>query len=93
MMDFRMNEQTPHFSYEEVVAIYQQTKHPDSNRIRETAKAMYPGRDPITYENLFVEKGPWRAFMHHGQYENPQCVLLSYPVQVGVMKDGTTYPF
>ena len=57
MMDFRMNEQTPHFSYEEVVAIYQQTKHPDSNRMRETAKAMYPGRDPITYENLFVEKG------------------------------------
>nr|DAJ59245.1 MAG TPA: hypothetical protein [Caudoviricetes sp.] len=92
-MDFRMNSQTPHFTYEEIVTIYKQTKHPDDHRLRETARAIFPNRDPIAYENLSINKGPWRAFMHHGQYENPQCVLLSYPVQVGVMKDGTTYPF
>lgn len=92
-MDFPMNSKTPHFNYDEVVEIYRRTDHPTERKLRDTARNLFPGRDPITYENLFLSSGPWRAFMHNGDYEKPQLVLMSYPTQIGIMKDGTTYPF
>lgn len=69
-MDFPMNSKTPHFSYDEVVEIYRKTDHPTERKLRDTARKLFPGRDPITYENLFLSSGPWRAFMHNGTTRN-----------------------
>lgn len=56
-MDFPMNSKTPHFNYDEVVEIYRKTNHPTERKLRDTARNLFPGRDPIAYENLFCLLG------------------------------------
>jgi len=93
-MHFQMNAQTPHFTFEELQAIYQNTKKKESAALRQTARELFPGRDPVAYENLYLSKGPGRAFKHNGdEYENPKWILASHPVMTGVMEDDTIYLF
>lgn len=93
-MNFACNSQTPHFSFEELKEIYATSPKHETNALREVAKKLFPGRDPVIYENLYLSSGPGRAFKHNGDvYENPQYMLVSYPIMTGVMKDGTIYKF
>lgn len=93
-MTFDRNSQTPHFTFEELKEIYAAAEKKNDNCLRATARKLYPDRDPITYENLYIGKGPGRAFKHNGdEYENPEHMLVSHPVMAGVMKDGTIYQF
>ena len=94
-MLFERNSMTPHFSMEELREIYAAA---GSKKTTETmkiaAQKLYPGRDPICYENMFVLDGPGRAFKHNGdQYVNPKCVIHAHPLIIGVMKDDTFYQF
>lgn len=92
-LDFERNGNTPHFSLEELKEIYAHAKKKDTAAVRETAHTLFPGRDPIAYENLYIGTGPGRAFMHNGEYRNPKWVLVSHPVMTGVMDDDTIYLF
>lgn len=93
-MGFIRNGQTPHFTLEELKEIYAASKKKDTNAMRETARQLFPGRDPITYENLYIGTGPGRAFKHNGdQYVNPKYIFVSHPIMTGVMDDGTIYQF
>lgn len=93
-MDFIRNGQTPHFTLDELKEIYAASKKKDTIAIRETAKQIFPGRDPIAYENLYICTGPGRAFKHNGdEYMNPKYILVSHPIMTGVMDDGTIYQF
>lgn len=93
-MIFTCNAQTPHFSFEELEQIYQQAETKETKCLRETARELFPGRNSVTYENLYIGAGPGRAFKHHSdEYEKPKWVLVSYPVMTGVMEDGTIYLF
>ena len=93
-MNFVRNANTPHFSMEEIKEIYVHAKVKDDRSLQAAARELFPGRDPITYENLSISKGPGRAFKHHSdQYENPKCMIMAHPVIVGVMDDDTMYLF
>lgn len=93
-MSFQRNAQTPHFSYEEIQQIYAGTKVKETTNLQSTARAMFPGRDPVAYENLTIGKGPGRSFKHRSdEYEKPVHIITAYPIMIGVMKDGTMYLF
>lgn len=93
-MSFDRNSQTPHFSYEELKEIYAASPKHETKALKDAALKLFPGRDPVTYENLYISTGPGRAFKHNGEtYENPKYILVSYPVMTGVMKDDTIYKF
>lgn len=93
-MNFIRNAQTPHFSFAEVQEIYLHATEKNDKSLRAAAQELFPGRDPITYENLSIGKGPGRAFKHHSdQYENPKYMIMAHPVLVGVMDDDTIYLF
>ena len=93
-MNFVCNSQTPHFSFEELKEIYEASPKHETNALKEAAQKLFPGRDPVTYENLYISTGPGRAFKHNSDtYENPKYILVSYPVMTGVMKDDTIYKF
>lgn len=93
-MDFIRNGKTPHFSLDELKQIYAEAPKKETRTLRQVAEQLYPGRDQITYENLYLGAGPGRAFKHNGDsYENPKYMLVSHPVMAGVMEDGTIYEF
>ena len=93
-MSFYRNAQTPHFSIEELKQIYDAVKVKDDPSMKAKAQELFPGRDPICYENISILKGPGRAFKHGGdEYVNPKCVINAHPLIVGVMADGTFYQF
>lgn len=90
---FVNNGDTPHFSLEELKLIYEKAKSKTTQAIKDAAQELFPERSEIALNNLYLCDGPGRAFMHHGAYENPRFLLVSYPVMTGVMKDGTIYLF
>lgn len=93
-MNFTRNANTPHFSFEEVQQIYTAAKHKDTKTMQDTARELFPGRDPITYENLSIGKGPGRSFKHKSDdYEKPKYMIMAHPVMIGVMADDTMYLF
>ena len=67
-MRIEYNKDTPHFSSEELREIYRNTEEKTSKALRQTAHRLYPGRDSVTYENLFIREGYARAYMHKGEY-------------------------
>ncbi len=98
-MDLIRNSQTPHLELEELRQAYEaiaKTKDLESieGRLRGKAQEMFPGRDPVVYENIAVSKGPGRAFKHGGdEYKNPAFIINAHPLMIGVMDDGTFYQF
>lgn len=93
-MEFVRNGRTPHFSFEEIKQIYAAAEKKDTQSMQDAARELFPNRDPITYENLSIEKGPGRGFKHKSdQYENPKCMIMAHPVLIGVMDDDTMYLF
>lgn len=93
-MNFACNSQTPHFSFEELEEIYAASPKHETDALKEAARKLFPGRDLVTYENLYISTGPGRAFKHNGdEYVNPKYILVSHPVMTGVMDDGTIYQF
>jgi len=63
---FARNSQTPHLTLEELKQVYDTVKVKDSASMQSKAAELFPGRDPISYENICVSKGPGRAFKHGG---------------------------
>lgn len=93
-MTFDRNANTPHFSFEEIQQIYVAAKRKDTKALQEAARELFPNRDPISYENLSIGKGPGRSFKHtSGDYEKPKYMIVAYPVMIGVMVDDTMYLF
>ena len=79
---------------DELKQIYDSVKTKDTASMQDKAKDLFPGRDPICYENIMLWKGPGKAFKHNGdEYVNPKCVINAHPLIVGVMADGTFYQF
>ena len=62
-MRIEYNKDTPHFSSEELREIYRNTEEKTSKALRQTAHRLYPGRDSVTYENLFIREGYARAYI------------------------------
>jgi hypothetical protein len=85
------NKDTPHFSSEELREIYRNTEEKTSKALRQTAHRLYPGRDSVTYENLFIREGYARAYMHKGEYRKPKWTITAWPLMLGVMDDDTIY--
>lgn len=94
MASFDRNGSTPHFSIEELKLIYDAAKKKDNPSLRAKAEELFPGRDPICYENMHIWEGPGRAFKHNSDdYVRPKYVINAHPIIVGVMDDGTFYQF
>ena len=94
MASFNRNAQTPHFTVEELKQIYDAAREKDDASMFAKAQELFPGRDPICYENMHIWEGPGRSFKHNGdEYVKPKYVINAHPVMVGVMKDGTFYQF
>lgn len=92
-MNFICDKDTPCFSYSEIKEIYYQSQDKSTEGLRATAKMLFPGRDPIMYENLSIHKGNGRAFEHNGEYTLPNWTISAHPGYYGVMGDDTIYPF
>lgn len=93
-MNFIRNANTPHFSIEELKQIYDSAKRKETASLQAKAEELFPGRDPICYENMCIWEGPGRAFRHNGdEYVNPKYIINAHPLIVGVMEDGTFYQF
>ena len=90
-MRIEYNKDTPHFSSEELREIYRNTEEKTSKALRQTAHRLYPGRDSVTYENLFIREGYARAYMHKGEYRKPKWTITAWPLMLGVMDDDTIY--
>lgn len=90
-MSFICNKDTPHFTSAEIREIYHKTQEKTSAAMQDTARKLYPGRDPIVYENLFIRPGYARAYMHHGDYQKPKWTITAWPLMLGVMDDDTIY--
>jgi len=94
MASYMRNAQTPHFSFEELKQIYDAVKVKDNPSMLAKAQELFPGRDPICYDNMHIWEGPGRAFKHNGdEYVNPKYVINAHPLIIGVMADGTFYQF
>lgn len=93
-MYFDRNGKTPHFEVDEIRMILANSKRTDTATLQAVARELFPGRDPIAYENLFSFPGPGRSFKHKGEeYVRPKFCINAHPVIVGVMDDGTVYQF
>lgn len=90
-MKFECNKDTPHFSSEELQTIYRSTDEKTSEALRQTARHLYPGRNPVTYENISIREGYARAYMHKGEYRKPKWTITAWPLMLGVMEDETIY--
>lgn len=90
-MRIEYNKDTPHFSSEELREIYRNTEEKTSKALRQTAHRLYPGRDSVTYDNLFIREGYARAYMHKGEYRKPKWTITAWPLMLGVMDDDTIY--
>ena len=94
MAPFKRNAQTPHFNMEELKLIYAAAKRKDNESMLAKAQELFPNRDPICYENLYIWEGPAKAFKHNGdEYVKPKYVINAHPLIVGIMADGTFYQF
>lgn len=92
-MNFVCDKDTPCFSFPEIKKIYENSQEKSTESLRITARYLYPNRDPIMYENLILQKGHGRAFLHKGKYALPMWTIIAYPGCYGVMEDDTIYPF
>lgn len=92
-MNFVCDKDTPCFSYPEIKKIFENSQDKSTESLRATARNLYPNRDPIMYENLILQKGHGRAFMHKGEYRLPKWTIIAHPRWCGVMEDDTIYPF
>lgn len=90
-LHFICDKNTPHFSVEELCEIYYKCEEKTTTALRNTSRLLYPGRDPITYENLIIREGFARAYMHKGEYRKPKWTILAYPLMLGIMDDETIY--
>ena len=91
---FDRSGEIPHFSVEELKQIYDATKVKTTAAMRAKAVELFQGRDDIYYQNIHIWEGPGRSFKHDGDdYVKPKYVINAYPLMVGVMEDGTVYPF
>lgn len=93
IMNFVCDKDTPCFSFREIKEIYLNAADKSTESLQETAYRLYPGRDPVMYENLVLQKGHGRAFFHEGKYRLPKWTIAAHPGYYGVMEDDTIYPF
>lgn len=92
-MKFECNANTPRFCFSEIREIYNHSQEKSTEALRETAHRLFPGRDPVMYENLMIRTGCGRAFLHEGEYTLPKWTIIAHPTWYGVMEDGTIYPY
>ncbi|MDY3225296.1 MAG: hypothetical protein SOW84_05415 [Candidatus Faecousia sp.] len=92
-MKFECNANTPRFRFSEIREIYNHSQEKSTEALRETAHRLFPGRDPVMYENLMIRTGCGRAFLHEGEYTLPKWTIIAHPTWYGVMEDGTIYPY
>ena len=92
-MNYICNGDTPHFGCSEIEQIYHSAEEKTTDCLRNTARELFPRRDPIMYENLIMQKGHGQAFLHNGEYALPKWTIVAYPELFGVMDDDTLYPF
>ena len=79
---------------DELKQIYEAIKTKDTPSMKRKAEELFPGRDPICYENIEIWSGPGKAFKHNGEeYVNPKYIINAHPLIVGIMADGTFYQF
>ena len=94
MMSFTRNAKTPHFDIDELKQIYEAIKTKDTPSMKRMAEKLFPGRNPICYENMEIWNGPGKAFKHNGEeYVKPKYIINAHPLIVGIMADGTFYQF
>lgn len=85
---------SPHFTAEELEAIFRSTDKRDTAAVQKAARTLYPGRDEAVYEGLYISRGPGRAFKNAaGKYEPCRYNMVSWPVAIGILQDGTARAF
>ena len=83
-----MNQNTPHFSMEELREIYAAAEKTKQGIVG-AAKTLYPDRE-AELKTLYWIKGGGRAFKdQNGSFHKPQYTLQSWPNELAVMEDGT----
>lgn len=92
-MNYICNGDTPHFGCSEITQIYHLAEEKTTECLQTTAKKLFPGLDPIMYENLILQKGNGRAFEHNGECTLPKWTIVAWPESFGVMEDDMIYPF
>lgn len=92
-MNFICDKDTPCFSFQEIKEIYCCAEDKTTESLRETARWLFPNRNPVMYENLSIRNGFGRAFEHNGKYTLPKWTIIAHPGYYGVMEDDTIYPF
>lgn len=94
MVHIENHKNLPHFSADELAEICLKCPDVSTQKAQETARRLFPGRHETAYANLQIAPGPYRCFKNAGgEYERPLCIAVSWPVAIGVMKDGTVRPF
>ena len=84
-----MNKDTPHFSPQELRAIYAAAAEKTKDGMSAAARALYPAREDAL-KTLDWLPGGGRAFRcSDGSCSKPAFTLQSWPVEVAVMEDGT----
>lgn len=87
-----MNRDNPHFTEEELRAIYAAAEEKSHAGILAAAAALYPDRTEERQTLYWLPKGG-RAFRLNGVYCKPVNTLQSWPVELAVMEDGTLLPY
>ncbi len=84
-----MNKDTPHFSMEELRAIYAAAEEKTRQGVIHAAKTLYPDRQ-AELKTLYWIKGGGRAFKDENEkFHKPQYTFQSWPNELAVMEDGT----
>lgn len=85
----KMNQHTPHFSMEELRAIYAAAEEKTEKGVRAAAAGLY-GADAPALQTLYWLPAGGRAFRSSdGNCYKPVHTLQSWPNELAVMDDGT----
>ena len=88
-----MNQHTPHFSVEELKAIYAAATEKTKQGIAAAATQLYPEKQDALAA-LYWMKGGGRAFRDaDGKCHKPSYTLQSWPNELGIMEDGTVLEY
>lgn len=79
---------------EELLQVYETARTTDIEILKKTAVQLFPERFSDELPKIYLIKGGTRGFSHGDRCSPPKFTIGTPPLQqIGIMEDGTAYPY
>lgn len=93
MDNWMRNDNVPLDSYR-LLEVYETARSTKAEDLIRTAKELYPDRFTAQEPEIYVHQSSGRGFWHNGECVRAQYTIYGSKLNaIGVMPDGTAYPY